>query len=86
MLGILGRILRSDVQFQNCCAENGIWQTTKTVKCRKPIRTMSEQARSQACVSGVAKLHCRNHVVQNLRAYFILFRYHNQMDNVCGGD
>ena len=29
------------------------------------------QARSQACVSGVAKLHWRNHLVQNLRAYFI---------------
>ena len=27
---------------------------------------------SQACVSGVAKLPWRNHVVQNLRAYFIL--------------
>ena len=32
----------------------------------------SKQARTQACVAEVAKLHWRNHVVQNLRAYFIL--------------
>ena len=38
-----------------------------------------EQARSQACVSGVAKLYWRNHVMQNLRAYFILC-YDNQME------
>ena len=30
------------------------------------------QARSQACVSGVAKLSQKNHVVQNLRAYLTL--------------
>ena len=29
-------------------------------------------ARSQACASGLAKLSRRNHVVQNLRIYFIL--------------
>ena len=33
----------------------------------------AQQALSQACVSGVAKLHWRNHVVQNLRACFILY-------------
>ena len=31
------------------------------------------QARSQSCLSGVAKFHWGNHVVQNLRAYFILY-------------
>ena len=31
-----------------------------------------DQARSQVCVAGVADLPCRNHVVQNLRAYSIL--------------
>ena len=31
-----------------------------------------QQARSQARVSGVAKFSQRNHVVQNLRAYFML--------------
>ena len=30
-----------------------------------------EQARSQACLSGVTDFHYRDHVVQNLRAYFI---------------
>ena len=29
--------------------------------------------RSQVCVLGVAKLSWRNHMVQNLRAYFILY-------------
>ena len=31
------------------------------------------QARSQACVSGVAKLSLGDHVMQNLRAYFIRY-------------
>jgi len=31
------------------------------------------QARSQACVPGVAKLSQRNHLVQYLRTYFILY-------------
>ena len=31
------------------------------------------QARSQAYLSGVANFHWKNHVVQNMRAYFILF-------------
>ena len=31
------------------------------------------QAHSQACVSGVAKLSQRYHVVQNLGAYFIFY-------------
>ena len=31
-----------------------------------------EQARSQAYVSGVARLYWGGHVVQNVRAYFIL--------------
>ena len=31
-----------------------------------------KQARSQACVSMVAKFSQRNHVVQNLRAYIML--------------
>ena len=31
------------------------------------------QARTQACLSGVANFHWRNHVVQNLRAYIILY-------------
>ena len=30
------------------------------------------QARSQACLSEVANFHWRNHVVQNMRDYFIL--------------
>ena len=33
----------------------------------------SSQARKQACVLAEAKLFWRNHVVQNLRAYFILY-------------
>ena len=31
-----------------------------------------KQARSQVCVAGLATLPWRNHVVQNLRAHFIL--------------
>ena len=34
---------------------------------------LCHQARSQACVSRVAKLSRRSHVVRNLRAYFTLY-------------
>ena len=34
--------------------------------------TYDIQASGQVCVAGVAKLPWKNHVVQNLRAYFIL--------------
>ena len=37
-----------------------------------PVQAASTQARSQAYVSGVAKLSQRSHVVRSLRAYFIL--------------
>ena len=36
------------------------------------VRPTTHQARSKAFVSGVAKLPQRNHVVQNLRAYFVI--------------
>ena len=36
------------------------------------VLSPTSQAYSQACASGVAKLSQRNHMVQNLRAYFIL--------------
>ena len=31
------------------------------------------QARSQTCVLGAAKVYSRNHVIQNLRAHFIVY-------------
>ena len=31
------------------------------------------QACSQACLSGLATVNWRNHVVQNVRAYFMLY-------------
>ena len=40
------------------------------------------QARSQAYVSGVTKFSSRNHVVQNLRAFFHNLCFYNPMDNV----
>ena len=48
--------------------------TTSDVSCEEQTKLTSFwQARSQACVSGVEKLYWRNHVVHNLRAYFILY-------------
>ena len=37
------------------------------------VLSPTSQAYNQACASGVAKLSQRNHMVQNLRAYFILY-------------
>ena len=39
------------------------------------------QARSQACVSGVAKFAKRNHVAQNINACFMHYAIQNQIDN-----
>ena len=37
------------------------------------ILSNHSHAHSQACESGVAKLSQRSHVVQNVRAYFVLY-------------
>ena len=34
---------------------------------------VSKQASSQVCLSGVTNFHWRDHMVQNMRAYFILY-------------
>ena len=39
---------------------------TRSIVERLPMKPLLNQARSQACVSRVAKLFSRNHVVQNL--------------------
>ena len=39
----------------------------------RPVFQGWEKVRSQSCPLGAAKFHCGNHVVQSLRAYFILY-------------
>ena len=43
-----------------------------TLGFHRSYETSQIQARNQVCVTGVAKLLWKNHVMQNLRAYFIL--------------
>ena len=44
-----------------------------TISFAKNAIVHQRQACSQACLSGVAKLYPKNHVVHNMRAYFIFY-------------
>ena len=44
---------------------------TRHVRCKS--LSIHTQARSQACLSGVVNFHWKNHLVQNMRTYFIFY-------------